>query len=113
MVRLALFRRGPGMPSTGGRLYSVVAKLPGFCSVRAPSTCGPWRRRLALLAAAGVGGCARDFDRRDRAAGDVGLDLYYWNMERNGRPTRVKASRIATQRAEERFRTVAAPLMAN
>jgi hypothetical protein len=115
---LVLFAAGAwyAMGPAGG-LYSVVAILPGFRSVRAPIHM--WfvaALGLALLAAAGVG-VVRARWRSPwiviALVGIVGLDLYYWNMERNGLAYARESFQNVYGSLEDRFRSVAAPLMAN
>ena len=115
---LALFVAGAWYAAgPAGGLYSVVAMLPGFRSVRAPihmwfvASLG-----LALLAAAGVGVLRARYRSPWIALAllaIVGLDLYYWNMERNGLTYARESFQDRYGSAEERFRTVAAPLMAS
>jgi hypothetical protein len=97
-----------------GGLYRLVALLPGFHSVRAPVHM--WfvaALGLALLAAAGVGVLRARF----RSPWIVlallaltGLDLYYWNMQRNGLAYAREGFQDRYGSLEDRFRTVAAPL---
>jgi hypothetical protein len=100
-----------------GGLYSLVSLLPGFHNVRAPVHM--WfvaALGLALLAAAGVGVLRARFRSPWivlALLGVTGLDLYYWNMERNGLAYARESFQEHYGNAEERFRTVAAPLTAN
>ena len=99
-----------------GGLYTLVARLPGFRSVRAPVHM--WfvaALGLALLAAAGVGVLRARFRSpwiMLALLGITGPDLYYWNMERNGLAYARESFQDRYGSMEERFRTVAAPLTA-
>lgn len=110
---------GPGawyaMGPPGG-LYSLISLLPGFHNVRAPiqmwfvATLG-----LALLAAAGIGVLRARYRSPwivVALLGFTGLDLYYWNMERNGMAYARESFADRYGNVEERFRTAAAPLTA-
>ena len=100
-----------------GGLYSLVGMLPGFRSVRAPVHM--WfvaALGLALLAAAGVGVLRARFRSPWIAMallGITGLDLYYWNMQRNGLAYARESFQDRYGSLQDRFRTVAAPLTAN
>jgi hypothetical protein len=100
-----------------GGLYSLLSLLPGFGRVRAPVHM--WfvaALGLALLAAAGVGVLRARFRSPWIAValvGITGLDLYYWNMERNGLAYSRESFQDRYGSLEDRFRTVAAPLTAN
>ena len=100
-----------------GGLYSLVSVMPGFHNVRAPVNI--WfvaALGLALLAAAGVGVLRARFRSpwiMLALLGITGLDLYYWNMERNGLTYARESFQERYGSAEDRFRTVAAPLTAN
>ncbi|MGD0776717.1 MAG: YfhO family protein [Candidatus Solibacter sp.] len=100
-----------------GGLYSIIGLLPGFRSVRAPVQM--WfvaALGLALLAAAGVGVLSARFRSPWIAIALVavtGLDLYYWNMERNGLAYARENFQDRYGALEARFRTAAAPLTAN
>jgi hypothetical protein len=99
-----------------GGLYSVVALLPAFHNVRAPVHM--WfvaALGLALLAAAGVGVLRT----RVRSPWIVvallaftGVDLYYWNMQRNPLAYARESFQDRYGSFEDRFRTAAAPLTA-
>jgi hypothetical protein len=102
-------------PAAG--LYRLIAILPGFRSVRAPvhiwfvASLG-----LALLAAAGVGVLRSRF----RSPwiplvliAVTGLDLFYWNMHRNGLAYARESFQDRYGSLQERFQTAAAPLTAN
>ncbi len=98
-------------------LYSVVAMLPGFHSVRAPIQM--WfvaALGLALLAAAGV----QVVRARFRSPwiplallAVTGADLYHWNMDRNGLAYARESFQDRYGSAQDRFRSVAAPITAN
>ncbi len=98
-----------------GGLYSLVALLPGFASVRAPVHM--WfvaAMGLALLAGAGIG----ELRRRVRAPWVVlallvvtGGDLYYWNMAKNRLAYARGSFEDLYGTAQERFRAAASPLM--
>ena len=100
-----------------GGLCSLLSLLPGFGRVRAPVHM--WfvaALGLALLAAAGVGVLRARFRSPWIAValvGITGLDLYYWNMERNGLAYARESFQDRYGSLEDRFRTVAAPLTAN
>jgi len=100
-----------------GGLYSLVSMLPGFHNVRAPVHM--WfvaALGLALLASAGVGVLRARFRSPWivlALLGITGLDLYYWNMERNNLAYARESFQEHYGSAEDRFRTVAAPLTAN
>jgi hypothetical protein len=100
-----------------GGLYSLVSMMPGFHNVRAPVNI--WfvaALGLALLAAAGVGVLRARFRSpwiMLALLGITGLDLYYWNMERNGLAYARESFQELYGNAEDRFRAVAAPLTAN
>ena len=103
------FAMGPA-----GGLYRLVGVLPGFRNVRAPVQM--WfvaALGLALLAAAGVGVLRARFRSPWIVIGLLaitGLDLYYWNMERNGMAYARDSFQTRYGSLEDRFRTVAAPL---
>jgi hypothetical protein len=100
-----------------GGLYSLAAMLPGFRSVRAPIHM--WfvaALGLALLAAAGVGVLRARFRSPWIAIALLaitGLDLYYWNMQRNGLAYARESFQDRYGSLEDRFRTVSAPLTRN
>lgn len=100
-----------------GGLYSAVALVPGFRSVRAPVHM--WfvaALGLALLAAAGVGVLRARFRPTWIALALLaitGVDLYYSNMERNGLAYARERFEDRYGSLEERFRTAAAPVTAN
>jgi hypothetical protein len=97
-----------------GGLYSLVSVMPGFHNVRAPVNI--WfvaALGLALLAAAGVGVLRARFRSpwiMLALLGITGLDLYYWNMERNGLAYARASFQELYGNADDRFRAVAAPL---
>jgi Bacterial membrane protein YfhO len=100
-----------------GGLYSLVSMLPAFRSVRAPVHM--WfvaALGLALLAAAGVGVLRARYRSPWMAIALLavtGLDLYYWNMERNGLAYARESFQDRYGSLEDRFRTVSAPLTSN
>jgi hypothetical protein len=95
-------------------LYSAIAVLPGFRSVRAPIQM--WfvaALGLALLAGAGVGWVRA----RIRSpwiplalAVVIGIDLYYWNMDRNPLAFARESFQDRYGANQDRFQTVVAPL---
>jgi hypothetical protein len=94
-------------------LYSVIAMLPGFRSVRAPIQM--WfvaALGLALLAGAGVGWVRA----RVRSpwiplalAAVIGVDLYYWNMDRNPLAFARESFQDLYGANQDRFQSVVAP----
>jgi Bacterial membrane protein YfhO len=97
-----------------GGLYSVIAMLPGFRSVRAPIQM--WfvaALGLALLAGAGVGWLRARF----RSPwipliliALVGFDLYYWNMRNNPLAYARTSFQDLYGANQDRFQSVVAPL---
>jgi hypothetical protein len=95
-------------------LYSAIALLPGFRSVRAPIQM--WfvaALGLALLAGAGVGWVRA----RIRSpwiplalAVVIGIDLYYWNMERNPLAFARESFEDLYGTRQDHFQAVVAPL---
>ncbi len=95
-------------------LYSAIALLPGFRSVRAPIQM--WfvaALGLALLAGAGVG-WVRSRIRSPwiplALAAVIGVDLYYWNMDRNPLAFARESFQDLYGANQDRFQTVVAPL---
>lgn len=97
-----------------GGLYSAIALLPGFRSVRAPIQM--WfvaAMGLALLAGAGIGALRTRVRSPWLMVGLLaitGADLYYWNMANNHLAYARQSFEELYGAAQDRFRTAAAPL---
>jgi len=108
-MALVVFAAWYGLGRSWG-LYALTALLPGFKSIRAPvnvwfvATMG-----LALLAAAGIQALRSRFKTPWIAVALLAItavDLYYWNMDRNGLTYARESFQDIYGAAEDRFQKV-------